>query len=79
MGLLHVGRDRKMPKKKHNPFLYWIQPALEQGLLTKKQLRKLTDALAKETGLTVDVFPLVQWVNLVNLPPDLTAEIYRAQ
>ena len=67
-----------MPKKQDNPFRYWIQPALDHHLLTPKQVKRLDKAFHGDQELPVDLFPLVQWVNLVGLPPELIPKFFRA-
>ena len=56
-----------------------LRGAVKQKALTRKQEKRLLGMLLGQLEPALSDLPLIEWVNMVNVPPELTAEIYRAQ
>ena len=56
-----------------------LRRAVKQKALTRKQEKRLLGMLAGRFAPVLSDLQLIEWVNMVNVPPELTAEIYRVQ
>ena len=56
-----------------------LRRAVRQRALTRKQEKRLLGMLQGQFAPALSDLQLIEWVNMVNVPPELTAEIYRVQ
>ena len=64
--------------KPRNLFKVWIEPAVQQRALSRRQIKLL--ARAVHSGqISPEVASLVDWVNLCSLPSDLARELFPVQ
>ena len=56
-----------------------LRRAVKQKALTRKQEKRLLGMLLGQLEPALSDLQLIEWVNMVNVPPELTAEIYQAQ
>lgn len=56
-----------------------LRRAVRQKALTRKQEKHLLGMLAGRFAPALSDLQLIEWVNMVNVPPELTAEVCRAQ
>ena len=56
-----------------------LRRAVRQKALTRKQEKRLLWMLEGQFEPALSDLQLIEWVNMVNVPPELTAEVYRAQ
>jgi hypothetical protein len=56
-----------------------LRRAVRQRALTRKQEKRLLGMLEGQFEPALSDLQLIEWVNMVNVPPELTAEVYRAQ
>ena len=56
-----------------------LRRAVRQKALTRKQEKRLLGMLQGQFAPALSDLPLIEWVNMVNVPPELTAEVYLAQ
>ena len=56
-----------------------LRRAVKQKALTRKQEKRLLGMLLGQLEPALSDLQLIEWMNMVNVPPELTAEIYRAQ
>ena len=54
-----------MPKE----YRQWLRAATKHKALTPKQLRRLRSMMMGKVNPTVQDYSLIEWVNLLNLPP----------
>ena len=47
--------------------------------MTRKQEKRLLGMLEGQFEPALSDLQLIEWVNMVNVPPELTAEVYQAQ
>ena len=56
-----------------------LRRAVRQKALTRKQEKRLLGMLLGQLEPALSDLQLIEWVNMVNVPPELTAEVYHAQ
>ena len=56
-----------------------LRRAVRQRALTRKQEKRLLGMLEGQFEPALSDLQLIEWVIMVNVPPELTAEVYRAQ
>ena len=56
-----------------------LRRAVRQRALTRKQEKRLLGMLEGQFEPALSDLQLIEWVNMVNVPPELTAEVYLAQ
>ena len=56
-----------------------LRRAVKQKALTRQQEKRLLGMLLGKLDPVLSDYPLIEWVNMVNVPPELAQELYPVQ